>query len=413
MGGGGVTDVAGSLYTFPLDFADAGVDRVLDDVVHRSGINEVKIAANYHAARDIFPHNPRRVSYSFVGGAVHFAIDPDRYDGLPLQPFPDPGIGPGNDIAKLAEQARRRSVEVHAWLNYCHQDITPYVAGTVVENAFGEPDEGQLCPSNPFVRDYLTALTADVAAASPESIIAEAIHFGQARHGYHHERWFTAMSPATVLLLGLCFCRHCRNAAESAGIDAAEVADIVRRGIRRGLESAAVDVGDEGLSRDTLLTDYGAELDRFLQVRINTVSSLATRLASTARLGGSRLVCMDPAGAVRGYMPGEVSGTVGPLPAWQLGFDLAALAQTTGEVAILGYVREPAVLRDVIDSYRRVLPATTRLAVVLRPALPDCADSAALAAKVRVCIEADVDRIDFYHYAFTPTANLSWIRDAL
>src|SRR5665213_640414 len=119
MGGGGVTDVAGSLYTFPLDFADAGVDRVLDDVVHRSGINEVTIAANYHAARDIFPHNPRRVSYSFVGGAVQFAIDAQRYDGLPLRPSVDPTVSPGYDIATLVEHAKARSVDVHAWLNYC------------------------------------------------------------------------------------------------------------------------------------------------------------------------------------------------------------------------------------------------------------------------------------------------------
>ena len=65
-----MTQIDASLFAFPVDFAGAGTDAVLDDVLERAGLREVTIAANYHAARDVFPHNPSRVAYTFDGGAT-------------------------------------------------------------------------------------------------------------------------------------------------------------------------------------------------------------------------------------------------------------------------------------------------------------------------------------------------------
>jgi hypothetical protein len=80
---------------------------------------------------------------------------------------------------------------------------------------------------------------------------------------------------------------------------------------------------------------------------------------------------------------------------------------------VLGYVDTPQRLAAMLASYRRVLGAKARLAVALRPLLPDCQSAADFAAKVAVARAAGVEQLDFYHYAMMPLNRLDWIRAAL
>lgn len=49
----------------------------------------------------------------------------------------------------------------------------------------------------------------------------------------------------------------------------------------------------------------------------------------------------------------------------------------------------------------------------MRPAPPDCADAANLAAKLRLARAAGVERVDFYHYGLAPLSALDLVRGAL
>jgi hypothetical protein len=61
--------------SFATDIHGEGRDTVLDNLQHRAGVSGIALAAVYHDARDVFPHNPlRRVR--FMTSAAYFR--PDR-----------------------------------------------------------------------------------------------------------------------------------------------------------------------------------------------------------------------------------------------------------------------------------------------------------------------------------------------
>ena len=63
------------MFAFATDLADEGLEVVLDNVQHRAGVEELTLAVAYHAARDIFPHNPVRKVRYLEGGTVFFRPD--------------------------------------------------------------------------------------------------------------------------------------------------------------------------------------------------------------------------------------------------------------------------------------------------------------------------------------------------
>ncbi len=56
------------MFAFPSDIVDEGYDVALDRIRNRAGVSGLTLAALYHAARDIFPHNPRRRVGFIQGG---------------------------------------------------------------------------------------------------------------------------------------------------------------------------------------------------------------------------------------------------------------------------------------------------------------------------------------------------------
>ena len=100
-----------SIFAFPTDLLGEGVEPVLDNVQERAGLGGVTLATVYHAARDVFPHNPRwRVRY-FENGVCYFPPDRSRYRGLALQPRVSRLVEEGDPLAELLEAAGRRGLE--------------------------------------------------------------------------------------------------------------------------------------------------------------------------------------------------------------------------------------------------------------------------------------------------------------
>ena len=57
---------------------DEGVDAVLDNIQERGGLGGITPAFSYHAARDIFPHNPRRKVQAARSRRALLPARPDR-----------------------------------------------------------------------------------------------------------------------------------------------------------------------------------------------------------------------------------------------------------------------------------------------------------------------------------------------
>jgi len=402
-----------SMLAFATDLYDEGFDTVLGNVQERAGVDGLTMAVAYHDARDLFPHNPVHKVRYLEGGAVFFWPDESRYEGLRLQPRVAELARTGDPLGDLCAAAGERGMRVNAWAVFLHSDrlgLTHPECAT--QNAFGDRYLTDLCPSNPEVRAYACALASDVARYEVSTIFAESLQFHGLAHGYHHERYFEELGTIGTYLLGLCFCVHCLEAARRTGVDA----EMVHRSVHDELERRFEDDGGSGsseeLTRDLLAAFGGEQLLGYLDARIETVTSLAAEVSAAAGADTS-VAFLDLSGAEKGFATGYPTGDAAPTIGWQMGIDVAALAEVCETIEVTGYAADPDRLSLDLDAYQTLVADTSRLGLMLRPMPPDCRSADNLVAKVALARERGLKRIDFYHYGFCRLRSLDWIRESL
>lgn len=401
------------MFTFALDFQDEGVEAVLDNIQHRAGLSGVTVALAYHAAKDVFPHNPRRKVYNQPGGVVYFHPEQTRYAGLKLQPRVDVTAVERDTLPEIVSSARTRGLHVHAWVNYCHQDSSDPDLSMLTRNAFGDPDLAHLCPSNPDVRAYLGALTADITSRGVETLLVENVHFNPVEHGQHHERFFIDLAPLTRFLLGICFCQHCRARAVAAGVDADALGEFVRARVQRVFDQGEEDIPASELRREDVGALAGGEMGGYLECRESSCVELMRDVAEVAKNNGVRAHFMDPSGAVKGYMTGKPTGDAAPTIAWRLGVRVREMAKAAGGLAVMAYANDPERVRFDLNAYRETPGPDTELVAAMRPVPPDCLTTDDITAKLRLLRELGVARVDVYHYSFLRLKVLDTISEAL
>lgn len=403
-----------SAFLFATDLADEGVDAVLDNLQGRAGLDALTLACAYHHARDVFPHNPvRRVRY-LEGGAVFFRPDPRRYARLRIQPHVSSLARERDLLVEAASATRARGMALRAWTVFLHNTtLASRHPACAQQNAFGDPYLTSLCPAHPDARAYAVALAADIARDGVESILAESLGYHGFDHGYHHERAFVPLPPLARFLFGLCFCEHCRAAANAQDVDADGVCRWTRARLERVLADDAAGLEGE-VTEATVAEMADGAMRGYLTARAEVVTSLVaeTRRAVEAE-GATKLVYMDMSGAAKGYATGAPAGGPAADIAWQDGVDLAGVGRAAHGLALIGYARDPARVGVDIAAYRAALPTGLPLSAALRPLPPDCDHPANLAAKVTVAREQGLEWVDFYHYGFMPLNRLDWIRHAL
>ncbi|MFF2746518.1 hypothetical protein ACFVVA_13360 [Kitasatospora sp. NPDC058048] len=383
-----------SVLAFATDLLDEGADTFFGNLTDRAGVGGVTLASVYHEARDVFPHNPRRVVRYLEPGAAYFRPDPAAWRGRRLSPAPSTAIGDRDPFAEAAAEARRRGLKLHAWTVFCHNDRLGFThPDCAPANAFGDRHLTELCPANPEVREYALTLVAELARYGVDAIRAESLHFHGLRHGYHHERYFEELGPTTEALLGVCFCPHCRAAATRAGVPAEAVAAAVRAELRRRLadESAAAEPADLSTLADGAFAAY-------VDASATTVTALAADLAEQARRHGMRLTFMDGGG---------------PGTGWLAGIDLPALAGAVDRIETLGYARTPEAVREKVAAFALHGVRPQSMAVILRPMSSDCDGPENLAAKIATLRELGVPEVEFYNYGLMRLSSLDRIGAAL
>ena len=405
-----------SVYLFAHDLRDEGVEVVLDRL-QAADVDGVVMAAAYHHSRDVFPHNPRRKIVYLEGGCVYFHPQPERYAGAPLQPRVARVASEADPFAALCDAARARGMRVGAWVVALHNTRLAFeMPDAAPRTAFGDPLLNSLCPAHPAVRRFATALIGDVARYAPDSIALEAVSYMGFDHGYHHERSFVPLSPNVRFLLGLCFCQHCLSAVRRAQVDAERVQRYVRERVEALFASAANETHESEVDEDALRAACDGELGRFLDARLQVVTSLVQEVAATVRAesAGIDVTYLDPSGATLGYATGRPTTQASAASiAWRDGVDLAGVGQACGGVGMLAYFAEQPRLRGEVQAYQQQLAPDTRLEVLLRPMAPDVNSGAALAARLETLRGLDIRDVGFYHYGFMRLESLDWIAQAL
>jgi hypothetical protein len=388
--------VESSLYAFAEDLRAEGTGPVLDRVLGY-GCDGLTVAAAYHRARDVTPHGPPRVTLRRDG--VHFVPPPDLFRGLRLLPPVQPGADDGL-LANLRRLTAQRGARLHGWTVFLHNTTLGLAHPEVTQqNCFGDrAAPADLCPSHPDVRAYAAALARSVARQGVDTVVAESLHFGFFRHGYHHDRCFAELGPVEEFLLGLCFCAHCLARAQAAGADGEAARAAAARIVGGTLDGGAPLAGE--LSAGGLAACAGEELACYVRARTGTVTTLAASVAQSVADEGARLVFLDVTGAIKGYADGLPDGAPACADAWRIGVDPAAAGAAAGGYAMLGYARDASRLAADVAAYRSAVGGACELRVTLRPGPPDTPSASNLVAKLDAAAAADA--VDFYNYGMFP-----------
>lgn len=397
-------------FTYALDVLDEGPQAVVANLSERAALTGVAVAASYHAARDLLPHNPRRVVAYQESGAVYFPPDTSLYRGTQLKPLIARAAA-GRDVLAELRAVTLDTFDVSAWAVFLHNSRLGQEFETCCcRNVFGDPLTHVLCPSNPEVAGYCEALATDLARRLPATLYLESATFQPFDHGGHHERAFIALPQAARFLLGLCFCDSCIQAMARTGVDSSSVRRWVEQRLRNFLDGVD-ETFPPGDSLDWMWSIEGGLLAGLFETRRVAVEALITRIAAAVKAASpdTRVVLLDVSGAFAASTQASALDF-----AWRDGVPIAAAASAQLDgLAVCGYFSDPARLAQEIARYRKSLPPEVSLEVILRPGWPDCGSADGLHSRVEAVRSAGAAHLAFYNYGSTRLQSLDWIKQAV
>ncbi|WP_326951123.1 hypothetical protein OG439_21380 [Amycolatopsis sp. NBC_01307] len=349
-------------YAYPWDVLEDGfLDRA-----RGLGVDEVAVALSYHSTRAATPWSASRTAVVARHAAFHRPVRPDAWGSLrPSTPDWITAQDSGGDAVRLLNEA---GIPAAAWIVLTHSSQLGYAHPDVaVRNCFGEAYPWALCPSQPAVREYAAAMTAEaVAGLELSSVVLEACGPLGAVHQHQHEKTDGVWAPAVARLLSICCCDAC---ASSWDLDAdtvrAQLVEEVRRLVATGDLGVTADALPDSLRQDLLFTRQKA-------TDLLRAAVLATLPA------GTRIVlhgALDP--WVTGALPGLTPGAI----------------EDADSVVLFGWA--PATGADAVAAAREALPERVAIgsyitAVAAAP-VPD------IAAYVGELAKAGAAELHLYH----------------
>ena len=400
-----------ALMVFASDLRDEGCATVIERARERGGFDGIELAAIYHHARDVHPHNPRRRVLFLDGGALFFRPDPGAFAGQRLQPHLAEMLDEFDPLRQLLDVGQARGVAVRAWTIVLHNyTLGERYPDAATENAFGDRLLTDLCPANPDARAYARTALAELARTGVETIVAESVCYMPFDHGFHHERTPYPLSATVRYFLSLCFCRLCQAQAQRAGVAVAGLRALAATELDRALSGEPSLLDGVPLERSAVAAIGGGEMGGFLEAREAVVSSLVAEITTAvAAAGPARFVVMDSMGADEGH---DQTGALVADRSWQFGIDLPAIAQRCHGLSILGYSRDEARFLADLGRYRQVVPAETPLSMVLRALPPQCFGTDDLRSQLAAAARAGIDWVECFAYGLMRLEALDWFREA-
>ncbi|WP_420783266.1 hypothetical protein [Streptomyces sp. LPB2020-019-1HS] len=210
------------------------------------GVEQVTLAAAYHATRALTPRHPRHRVVTAEHAAVLYPPDAARWEGRDLRPYPAGDWAPGDAWGEAAHALSQAGLEVHTWVVLAHNSrLGAEHPHTSVVNAYGDRYPWAPCIAQPATRAYVTELAAE-AAVRPGARGTELESlgwYGLAHLHAHDKTGGVPLGDAGQYLMSLCFCPACREGYGRHGLDADELATAVRAALEPVWRGEARDEG--------------------------------------------------------------------------------------------------------------------------------------------------------------------------
>ncbi|HLJ53854.1 MAG TPA: hypothetical protein VKT77_02390 [Chthonomonadaceae bacterium] len=375
------------LWMFAWDLADEGIDKVMGWAAD-AGITALQVAGSYHAGWFIHPHNPKCRAFMTEDGSVYFQPNLALYSRTPLKPRVASVCAKTDWMREAGRRLDRHGLKLVSWTVCCHNTRLGLLhPECTVRNCFGDSYPHALCPANEHGRAYLCALCRDLANSLPlHAVQLESPEYMGLRHGHHHERDLTVLSPVETQLMDLCFCEACIRAAEGKHVDIRRVRAAVRAVLEAGMAAApgrpaghpqSMAEAEAHLPELTAMRAFRREIEETLVVEIKAA--------------------MRPSGALL-YLLGRPSlGNAGAVDVYNSGV----------------YGQKPAQVLASTRAAKQDLSARHQLYMGVRLGLDSVADQAELAEIVAAVKQGGAEGVMFYNYSESPMTTLDWIKPAL
>lgn len=387
-----------SMWTYPWDIADLGIDVVSAEIRDRAGLNRISIATSYHAGRFLQPRSASRKTYFPEDGTVYYRPDAGLWAEHDIRPRMARHVEEGGDTLAQAVTAREAGgLAVSAWTVCLHNTRLGLAhPGHVTRNAFGDPNWYNLCPSSPAARAYAATLVGEITRRyRPDAIEIESPNFLGFAHGFHHEKDGVGLLPEDDLLMSLCFCGHCAARAARADIPFEAARATTARLVAAACERAVPEPQFPDFP-ETGIDAFAAhpELQALLRWRFEPVTSLLAELREAA----------DPAS--------KVVLVEGPDP-WLGAIDVGEAARHLDGAIICAYGMTPEATMALMRRTRAALGPDAFLGCGQTLFYPQTPDAGTLAARMAAALAGGADGFSIYNYGLVPAKRLDWVGAAV
>jgi hypothetical protein len=280
---------SGAIYIHPWDITEEGVRPCFDLLGDRCGLNELFVAAIYHANTFLLPHNPRRM-VRWDDGSAYFVPQHTRWREARIRPVIGECVDTVAYLHNIVDSARKRNwgILFFTVFHFSHSMARQYPECCQVD-AMGERPRAYLCPANPDVRAHDLAVVAELMETyGGDGIRYESLGYGPWNFGFVLNKVDVLPSPRDQHLLSLCFCRSCCARARAEGLDAVGFRKEVRSHLYDSLPKRPQEWDMGEVNEDWCRNAFGGRLWKFSEVRFNVTTSLYWAVQEIVnRVGGA------------------------------------------------------------------------------------------------------------------------------
>jgi hypothetical protein len=380
-----------TIFTYPWDLSDEGVDRALDVIQNDAGLNGVSLAVAYHVATYFLPHNPRRKIYYGEDGMILFVPTGPGWGKTTLRPRVSEVVKDKEWLPKIAEKIKARGLHLTAWTVFLYNHhLAAQFPEAAKHDALGNLYPAQLCPANPNVRAYTLALVDDLARTiKPDAFYLESLSYLPCTYGFRNPKVFTPLTPRSEFVLGVCFCEHCLRAA-GEGLDAGKFKNEVAEWLKSELPKMPGPDDMAPADANWLDMAFESRLQHYLAARAETATNLFEDVVKAIKVHGNiqieSALTSQGAFASAGLGAGRVNKLLD-----RLGVGVPAAA-------------------DQVKPRRAGLAGHQRLLANIQP--NDLMSEAQAVKTVSAARAAGVDGFTFYNYGLVRQEQLRWVGTA-
>ncbi len=388
-----------AMYVHPWDLLDDGPENVLS-YLHESGIDTINIASSYHTGRFILPHNRKRTLYTPEEGVVYFDFDESYFRNTRIKPIRSGNFHDRDVLQILSERAGDFNVDVASWTVMLHNSsFTSKYPELAIVDPFGNASENYLCPNRGDVRNYMAALSANIAGSYGVSAVQleASLYPSGLAHGNHHENFGVAVEPVVSYLFSMCYCITCKSKAAESGFNLDSMIPEIRKHIRRSLNSERGKNGEEvnGITSGEI-EEKG--FGKLLEFKKQNVTEILLEISDAVREYNQEASLEIISGSTTGYNEGV---ELGELPGEIDGVDL------------ITYFPEK---EEIVRTVRKAIEMTggrNRIYPVIRITEPTVSEISQIRETVSSLSHLDTGGLNVYNYGWATEARLDALATAI